>query len=211
MADETTPNGQTQTTGNDQTDYKTQFLELSAKIANGDYVAKNVYTGLQTKHEKEVLAHKADVDALNAASVRVSEFETTLKTLQGQHDEFKTKFETTNSQLAVEQTKNQRFSLIMAKFPELVSFEGKGLLPVASSMEELEQKLTTFQETIGAQRQSQRQEQLSGATPPAPGPKNNGENPTTQELLEKARVAQREGKFAEYNRYMDEYYKSLGK
>jgi hypothetical protein len=206
MTESTDPNGQTPPQDNGQTDYKSQFLELSAKVANGEYVAKTVYTGLQKKHETEVLAHKADVDALNATNQKLSEFEATLKTLQGQHDEFKTKYETAAVELNTEKSRNERLGLIMSEFPELVSFEGKGLLPAASSLDELKTKLTTFQETIGQQRKQQKQEDLSG-TSPTPGQKGNGENPTAQQILAKAREAQRAGKFQEYNQYMDEYYK----
>jgi hypothetical protein len=207
MPEPETPNGQTQTTGNDQTDYKSQYLELSAKIANGEYVPKNVYTGLQTKHEKEVLAHKADVDALSTANTKATEFEASLKTLQSQFDETKTKYETATTNLTVEQTRNQRLNLIMAEFPDLVSFEGKGLLPTATSPEELKTKLLSFQETIGITRKQQKAEDLAG-TSPTPGQKGNGENPTAQQVLAKAREAQRAGKFQEYNQYMDEYYKT---
>lgn len=210
MADNENPNGQTQS-GNDQTDYKTQYLELSAKIANGEYVAKNVYTGLQTKHEKEVLAHKADVDALSAANQKALDLDGALKTLQGQHGEINTKFEATSADLLKEQAKNKRIGLIIEKFPDLIIFEGQGLLPMAGTDEELIAKLTKFQELHGAAKQQKKQEQHQGSTPGAPGSKDGGETTTSQELLDKARAFQRAGKYAEYNQTMNEYYKSIGK
>lgn len=209
MAENDNPNGQpTAQPNGDQTDYKAQYLDLSAKIANGEYVAKNVYTGLQQKHEKEVLAHKADVDALTAANQKVIDLDGTLKALQGQFSELQATSATASTELAAEKARNGRLTLIMGKFPGLVEFEGQGLLPIASSDEELIEKLTKFQELHGARQQQQKEDRITG-TSPTPGPKDTGATATSDQLLSEAKGLQRQGKYAEYNAKMDEYYKSL--
>lgn len=203
------PNDQTPP-GNDQTDYKAKYLELSAQIANGDYVEKKVYAGLQKTHETTVLAHKADHDARVSAESKASELETTLKTLQGQLTELTATSEKSAADLVTEQSKNKRLVLVMGDFPEFVEEEAKGLLPTASTLEELTTKLTSLREIRGKNRQQTKEDKIAG-TSPTPGSKNQQQNPNAQTLFAEARALQREGKFAEYNAKMNEYYEALKK
>lgn len=206
MPDNDNQNDQTPGTGNDQTDYKSLYLDLSTKVTS-DYVPKNVYTGLQTKHEKEVLAHKADFEALNAANQKAASLEATLQTVQGQVTEFQTKFTETETALKATKSKNERLGLIMEKFPALVQFEGKGLLPAADTLEDLEGKLTQFQELHAANAKQQRIERLSGQSDHPTGKEQLNQNPTADAILAEARALQRAGKHSEYNQKMNEYYK----
>ena len=195
--------------GNDQTDYKAKYLELSTQITSGEYVPKKVYVGLQQTHEKEVNAHKADFDALQLATTKISEFEKTLPTLQSQVAELTTKNSEAETVLKTEKAKNERLGLIMGEFPGLVQFEGQGLLPDAPTLDELKVKLTKFQELHGAQRRQERTERDSGKSDVPPSREAVVGNQTADAILEQARTLQRDGKYVEYNKKMDEYYAAL--
>lgn len=203
------PNVQNQVQpGNDQTDYKAEYVKLSAQIANGDYVPKNVYTGLQQTHEKTILAHKADKDALSAVQQKAQGLEATLQTLQAQSQEFQTKLQSTEATNATLQSEVERKKLIMGKFPQLAPFEADGLLPVAP-LDQLETLLATFNSKLGATQTAAKTEHIAGASNPPPG--NSQAEPTSKQLLDKANVLAREGKWAEYNTVYDQYLQSLPK
>ena len=200
-------NDQTQQAGNDQTDYKAKYLELSTQITSGEYVPKKVYVGLQQTHEKEVNAHKADFDVLQELKSKTGEYEKTLPVLQSQISEFQTKFSETEAALQAEKARNERLGLIMSEFPNLVQFEGQGLLPAAPNLDELKTKLTKFQELHAANAKQQRTDHNAGKSDPPAGTAQLGGNPTAASILAEARALQALGKNAEYNAKMNEYYK----
>ncbi len=192
--------------GNDQTDYKARYLELSTQITSGEYVPKKVYVGLQQTHEKEVNAHKADFDALQNAAAKVQEFEKTLPTLQSQVSEFQTKYGETEAALKAREAEAARLKLIMGEFPGLVQFEGQGLLPEAPSLDELKVKLTKFQELHGATAKQQQIERRAGESDQPSGKGQLNQNPTATSILAEAKALQAAGKNKEYYAKMQEYY-----
>jgi len=54
-------------------------------------------------------------------------------------------------------------TLILSEFPELASFEAKGLLPSAENEEALRQKLTTFRDTLKTRVDADVKETFKGA------------------------------------------------
>lgn len=203
------PNAQTPPpAGNGQAELQTQLAELSAKIANGEYVPKQTYVGLQQTHEKQVLAHKADKDALVAAQTKAQEMEAALRTLQTQYEGDRNKLTATESEKATLQQNLERTKLIMAKFPHLASFEADGLLPQAP-VTELESILSIFSSKLGANAQAAKETHIAGATQPPAGP--NQAEPTAKQLLDQANQFAREGKFVEYNKAMDGYLAAVNK
>lgn len=59
----------------------------------------------------------------------------------------------------------ERMRLIMNKYPELASFEAKGLLPPAESLEALEPKLEEFRTTLGSTIDGSVRDKIKGAAP----------------------------------------------
>ena len=203
------PNAQTPPpAGNDQTDYKAQYVQLSAQIASGEYVPKNTYTGLQQTHEKTVLAHKADKDALSALQQAKDAAETAAKNLTAQLETERAEKEKAAKELEVTKVTLERRTLVMKDFPDLAALEGEGLLPQAT-IAELPAILKTFQEKLGGMQQQQNQQKFAGANQPPAG-KDSNVNQTAKQLLDEANTLVRQGKFAEYNVKLNEYYKATG-
>jgi chromosome segregation ATPase len=95
----------------------------------------------QTDYEKT----KADLDVLNAEKT------------------------TLTSQLTAQEARAQRASLILAEFSDLAAFEAKGLLPAATTEEEMRTKFTSFREAVGTTVNKTVQEKLLNASPSPTG------------------------------------------
>jgi hypothetical protein len=99
-----------------------------------------------------------------------------------------------------------RLNVIIAKYPDLLDFEKQGLLPDGVG-EELETKLGAFKTALTARGAAAAQQQLQGATPPAP-PAPAGQR-TPNDIRAEAFKALREGKEGDYNKGMDDYWKAM--
>jgi len=161
--------GQSATPGNGQqagaTNYEQSYTNLLAQLQdpNGPYVKRDVYVGLQRTHQQEFDAHQTAKKALQETSA-------TLATLQGQV----TSTSTTLQQLQNEKTtlatekaqaeaRVKRFEIIGKEFPELVSWEAQGLLPMASP-EDLPTVLKGIQAQLQAKGAQSKTEALAGAS-----------------------------------------------
>lgn len=73
---------------------------------------------------------------------------------------------------------NARHLFIMEKYPQLASFEASGLLPTATTNEELAGKLEAFSAAIGTMVKQNVDQKLSGSSPASPPGNSNGGAPT---------------------------------
>jgi len=80
-----------------------------------------------------------------------------------------TEKESLSTQITTLQATKQRINLVMAEFPELAQFEAKGLLPNASTEEEMRSKFTDFRLALGGMVQQSVQGKAQGAGPAPSG------------------------------------------
>lgn len=89
------------------------------------------------------------VSEYETAKASISDFETAKAELAGQVDGLGTQLSDANASLVEMTAKVERQSLIMSEFPDLASFEAKGLLPTSDDPEVLRETLTSFRDAIG--------------------------------------------------------------
>lgn len=131
------------------------------------------YKGLQTTynalHEsnKALLSEKESwMEEKTTLQNQMEQFEANQGNFKAQFDELSGKYETLESENVKLKQQGKRNELITSEFPELLSFEAKGLLPEFDGDEEaFKGKLATFKETLTANATQAKQEDNSGAGP----------------------------------------------
>lgn len=166
------------------TDFEALYKQVQASLAEAKKEAETWqgrFTGLQGKYQTDQKRWAED-------SARVLELDTTLKTKTGDQEKTLLELEQVRKSLAeqtgkvdVVQTALDRLKLVTGEYPELLSFEHKGLLP-AGTGDELKAKLTDFKAQLG--------DQIKGlytgnVPPPPPAPAGK----PSKEQLEKEMVA----------------------
>jgi len=139
---------------------------------------ETAYKGLQRTYEKLQNRFDKQTELLETTSAELEELKQT-------HGKVTKDKETIDKSLAdkdaeiqrlTQQVNNhsvelQRTKIIMSEFPDLVVFEGKGLLPTAATDEELKTKLTDFRDSMKGLLESEVEKKLKGVGPSPTGHK----------------------------------------
>jgi chromosome segregation ATPase len=88
-----------------------------------------------------------------------------LDALKKEQDDAKAELDKLTGELATQETKGQRASMIMSQFPDLAPFEADGLLPEAETEEEMVDKFTAFREALEKRVKSTVEQQIVGTAP----------------------------------------------
>lgn len=180
-----------------QTDWKTKYDELQAKINAGEYIAKASYVTLQQKLETAVNDRKAVEAARDEALGKVATLEKNAEGIQSKIGQLETETGKSKEELQKAQQTIERHSLIFGKFPELAQFEADGLLPQVP-MDQLETKLASFKEKWFSNQAAAKQEFSKGAKDEIP-PRKAESGRTPEAIRQDMYLASRSGKVAEYN------------
>jgi hypothetical protein len=182
--------------------------DLLAQIEAANKVAtewRNRFTGLQTTYQRDQARWKSDADKLaevSEASAKLQEERGSLAAsaaeLQEKHDQMLTELTTLKAQ-------QERQTILIKEFPQLLSLEADGLLPDDTG-DELRAKLKKLSDKLVALNKDAFKESLSGASPTPPAPKGE-EKP--EDILARAMQAYREGKFPEYDQAYSDYLKAI--
>lgn len=153
------------------TDYKALYETLKRDVDGGKYIAMERYTGLQGVLQTAQDKAKSLEEQLNQTSGKLGDLTTVKSTLETQLAALQTNlgelttFKTTAEQeLAQKNSKLQRFEVLVTKFPDLVPFEGKKLLPDAP-VDQLEKVFGDFRTTIQELTKDAGKKMLQGASP----------------------------------------------
>jgi uncharacterized phage infection (PIP) family protein YhgE len=188
--------------GDGQRDWKTEYEKLSK-------TSQSSYAGLQKTLQKV----QGDYEKLKTTHAGVAEqfglLQSTHTTVQQALDAVTAEREQFKPELDTLRTFKARTTLIHEKFPNLVKFEAKGLLPDGKP-EELEAKFTAFQAELGDLNKVLEKENKSGGTPPPPA--GGGETPSSaEELLKLAIAASAVNDMTGFDKYYDLYLKAKPK
>lgn len=153
------------------TDYKAMYETLKREVDGGKYIAMERYTGLQGVLQTAQDKAKSLEEQLNQTNGKLgdlttakSTLETQLATLQTNLGELTTFKTTAEQELAQKTSKLQRYDVLVTKFPDLVPFEGRKLLPDAP-VDQLEKVFGDFRATIQDLTKEAGKKMLQGASP----------------------------------------------
>ncbi len=195
-ADSQTPPANNPQSGGSPSDSKTDDWQKLAKIwqSRHDTVVQQ-FSSLKALHD-------TTEKSLAGLSAERDDWKTKHESLSGE----KTKYE---SDLAELQRKHIRLTMLVAKYPQLMSFQDEVML-FPEEGEAFEKRLQTFAEKVKGVTPPP-QNNLNGVVPPPPAnnAQTQGDPTDPQEILKVARKALVEHKSDEYKRLMDLYYKSL--
>jgi len=165
--------------------------------------------GWQQKFQLEQDAHKATMTTLNELKEANGKVITDQTTILAERNALKEKEATLSTSLGTSNAQLERLTMITTDFPELIPFLKDKLLPEGTG-DDLKGKLTAFSTTIktltGLSAEQIAKQVIDGAVPPPPPPEN---NPKKDDLKTQAITALKAGNQPEYERLMNEYYKSL--
>jgi hypothetical protein len=164
-------------------------------------------TGWQKSYQTELDAHKLTKTTLDQLQEANGKIVTEHTTTVAERDALKAKEVTLSADLGTKNVQLERLTLITTEFPELVPFIKDGLIPDGTG-DELKGKLTAFSTKLmsmtNLSAEQLAKQKAEGVVPPPPP-----ENPSKKGLNEQAMDALKAGKTEDYNRLMNEYYKSL--
>jgi hypothetical protein len=139
--------------GKDSRDWKASYNGLQRAYDK----LKGQYDDVRAKYDALVADHETEVQKVRAS-------ETEKQALQKQIDDGSKLAETLKQEAASHKLIAQRAKLIAEKFSDLMEFEIAGNLPQASTMEELETKLTAFQTALQSRVAKTTDSKLKGTT-----------------------------------------------
>lgn len=150
------PEKETKTTDPDQPDddYEARFKGLQRTFDR----RQKEYTTLQDKHDSLL-------EATETGKQDAREKQTELDALQKETDVAKADLDRVTGELATQETKGKRATLIMSQFSDLAQFEASGLLPQADTEEEMIEKFTAFREALNSTVQANVEQQIVGTSP----------------------------------------------
>lgn len=167
MADTTDPNTVTNPDGNqpegtppaeNKTDWEKAYKGLQTTYNKLKETSDNTIADLTGKLEKNT----AD---LTTFKNQASQFEEQAATLQKTIEDINQKLSTEQATSKQAAENLERARLIISEFPELAKWEADGLLPAASTVEEMRDRFTKFQTNLGSQVGQKVQQKMEGATP----------------------------------------------
>lgn len=157
------------------TDYKALYESLKRDVDGGKFIAMERYTGLQgvlQVAQDKVKALETDLGGVNGKlgdlTVAKTTLEQQLSALQGTLGELQTYKQTSEEKLATLEKKTGRYDVLITKFPDLVPFEQKKLLPDAP-IDQLETVFGNFRSTITELTKEAGKKLVQGATPEGAG------------------------------------------
>lgn len=191
----------------DQTNWQDKYEALKAEI-NEKYVPRTSYVSLQQNLQKAVDA-KAEAEGIaNDAQTKLVDLKSQFDGLNTEYESLKTSSADSVEKLAKLESGMSRTALILKDFPGLAAFEGKGLIPDATP-EELPELLKKYQENLDEIQKEGRKDFKKGETPPPPPPVTPDGKKGSAALMEEALQLQREYKFDDYEKKMNEYYAAV--
>jgi len=173
-------------------------LQQDLKAAQEDATLyKKRFSGLQGTYQRDKAKwHTAD-DTIKEFEERAGLWEDERSKLTARVEEL----ETSQVELDVTKASLERLQIIATEFPALLSLESDGLLPDAVG-DDLREKLESMSEHLVKTGKKAIEQNLEGSVP-----RIKGEDPSTIEELERARVAAfKKGDMEEYDRLSNEYY-----
>lgn len=135
------------------------------------------FKGLQKLFEKQQKKLQ-ELEAENTTlAEKREELDMTQKQVQAEIEKFKAELETSNKEketltakLSAHEAQVQRTNIILSEFSDLAAFEAKGLLPPASTEEEMRQKFDDFRNAIKTTIDQNVQTKIQGAGPAPTAP-----------------------------------------
>lgn len=118
---------------------------------------------LQSEHATTVEGQEAMKQAERTAQTELEKTKASLDALTKERESLST-------QLTTETAKAKRATLILAEFPDLAAFEAAGLLPAATTEEEMRTKFAKFREVYSGSVSKTVTEKLKGSSPAPTGP-----------------------------------------
>ncbi len=154
------------------TDYKALYEALKRDLdSGGKWIAMERYTGLQNvlqQSQDKVTALTSELGGFNGKLGDLTVAKTTLETELAQAKtsltELSTFKQTAEQKLQGLETKTKRYEVLVEKFPDLVAFEGKKLLPDAP-IDQLEKVFSDFRTTLADITKTASKQMLNGASP----------------------------------------------
>ncbi len=120
--------------------------------------AQNSLTDLQSEHATTLEGQEALKQAQRQAQAELEKAQASLDALIKEKD-------TLASQLTSESAKAKRAVLILSEFSDLAAFEAAGMLPAATTEEEMRTKFTKFREVYAGSVNKTVQDRLKGSSP----------------------------------------------
>jgi chromosome segregation ATPase len=139
-------------------DYEKRFKGLQKLFDKQHSELEN----LQNEHTTSLEGREAILQAQKQAQTQLDQTKVQLTALQ-------TEKETLAAQVKIHETQALRSKLILSDYVDLAAFEARGLLPQASTEEEMKSKFTAFREALGATVSLTVTQKLQGASPAVTG------------------------------------------
>lgn len=116
---------------------------------------------LRAKYEEMLGTSETNVQRIKALEAEKSTLEGKSQTLEGEKSQLEARIKT-------QEALAERTRVVIDEFPDLVAFEGKGLLPDSSDITVLKEKLNQFREALGSRVEHGVADKLKGVTPKTP-------------------------------------------
>lgn len=169
------------------------------------------YKGLQTAFNKLNTEKQKLTEDLNNAlaaqeevGLKIKGFEKQIADLQASLDGEKKNTESAKTEATTRSVEAIRARLILKEFPELAQFEASGLLPAATTEEEMRTKFNEYKTTLNSIVGKSVVDKLKGASLPTSSASQNTRDADTV-YAELMRVAGVRGKEAEFRKLQAEY------
>lgn len=127
------------------------------------------YEALEAEHNNLVAEKETILQDDKSKKSQLDKLQSDLQALASERESLSTEISSLQSQ-------RERMSLIMSEFTDLAPFEAKGLLPTATTAEELRQKFDKFREALSSTVQQSLKDKAKGSGPTGGG--GGGQPPT---------------------------------
>lgn len=127
------------------------------------------YQKLQKKYEALEAEHNSVLAEKEAMLQDGKGVKSQLEKLQADIQALTSEKESLSGQITSLQSQKERVSLVMSEFTDLAPFEAKGLLPPASTPEEMRQKFAEFRDALSSTVQQSVKDKAQGSGPVAGG------------------------------------------
>jgi chromosome segregation ATPase len=187
-------------------DYRALYEALQAKFSLETETFNKRLGGLQQTLQAEQNAHKQTKDTLASVQNEFTGLQKTKAELEAEKASLATEKENLFAQFTSTDTDLKRIKLVMEKFPNLASFEGKGLLPKVDDLSQAEKVYSEFQASLDQIAKNANVSAQRSGVPELPARKEEAK-PKSAELKKAATDHALHGRENEYNETMKEYYK----
>jgi len=184
---------------------------LESEIKAGNIFQKERYTGLQQTFQAEQESHKKTKETLTNLTSSDMDLKQKFSNLENEKSTLQSKLDEDTATIETLTRDKKRATVIMEKFPELASFEAKGLLPEGGE-DELETLFSAFSDQLGAIRTKAEQDFGTGGGKTTPSSKDGQQPPSSsgsKTYLSLANSELAKGNVEGYNDNYDKYLKAL--